>query len=165
MLGLNVSDEAATSQLAKEVFAHGVGGHHANISREIVGPGGSSFAGSTFDDFLQRIPGMGKPKTWTDAARRGVDFSEAGSFNPLNITGVGANADVFSPIAGGRRIGDMVEGINRNSLYLSLRQQGVSAEEAGRRVLAAHFDYTPDALTGGGSRPLFATLPSGSTED
>ncbi len=142
-----MTDAEATAQIAGEMYAHGIGGHLPNISREIVGPGGSSYAGRTFDEFLQRIPGQGTPKTWTGAAKRAVDFSEPGSANLLNTQGVGANADIFSPVAGGRRFGDMVEGINRGSLYLSLRQQGMSAEQAAQRVLASHFDYTPSALT------------------
>lgn len=149
MIGMagKMSDEQATAQLAKEMYAHGVGGHMPNIDRQIVGPGGSWAAGNTFDDFLQRIPGMGTPKSWTAAAQRALDFSEKGSLNPLNITGVGANADIFTPVAAGRQVGDMVEGVNRGSLYLTLRQQGMSAEQAAQRVLAAHFDYTPNALT------------------
>ncbi len=144
-----LSPQQATAELAQELYALGVGGHMPNIGKEIVGPaGGTVNMGVDLPAYLSRLPGE-TPLGVADAARTyaGMAPGQQVSWKPWNISGVGANADLLPPVAGGRQFGSIVEGVNRNSLYLSLRRQGYTKEAAAKEVLAAHFDYTRAAKT------------------
>lgn len=139
-----LSPEQATRELAKEMYAFGVGGHMPHLGREIAGPaGGLVSLGPDLEGFLARIPGQ-QPKTLTEAAQTfiGQAPGQTVSWNPINVAGVGSSIDMFPPVAGGRALGDIVEGVNRGSQYLSLRRQGFTAEQAAKEVLGTHFDYT-----------------------
>lgn len=137
----HLSPEQATRALGQEMYAWGIGGHMPHIGRDVVGPGGNLVnAGTTLDTFLARIPGYA-PQGVKSAVGK-LSSMEPGAWNPLNVQGVGANADIFSPVAAGRAMGDVVEGTNRGSLYFSLRRQGWTPEAAAREVVGSHFDYT-----------------------
>jgi hypothetical protein len=141
-----LSAEQATRELAREMYAHGVGGQLPHIAREVLGPSGEAVSlGNTLEDFLQRIPGR-QPRS-VGGALSELGSMAPGAWNPLNAAGVATNADVFSPVVAGRQLGDVVEGTNRGALYLGLRKQGFAPAEAAKQVLAAHFDYTPAAYT------------------
>ena len=132
----HLSPEQATQQLAQEMYAFGVSGHAHNAVKEATG--GGLVTGSTLEDVLSHIPGQ-QPKTIGGGLSR-LGTAQPGNWNPLNT-------ESFAPAAAGREIGDMVEGVNRGSLYLALRRQGYVPEEAARQVLQAHFDYSRGSMT------------------
>lgn len=139
--GLNLTPEQATAELAKLEFAHGIGGHAGNIFGEATLPGGQAVRlPRTLADIVGQIPGE-TPTTVGSALGR---FGELGqsrqAWNPLNL-------EQFAPTRVGRGIGDVVEGINRGSLFLALLRQGYEPGAAAQHVLAAHFKYGRDATT------------------
>lgn len=136
-----LSDAQATAELGKEMFAFRAAGRGLAGTRDIVGVSGG--AGQGLPELLNRIPGQ-NPESFATIAREAVPKSVA-ELNPLAIHGVGANTDVFSLMRAGRRAGDLVEDLNRGSLFIELRSQGYTAEQAAMQVRAAHFDYA--ALT------------------
>lgn len=141
-----LSAEEATRVLGKEMYAHGIGQGGASATREIVGPaGGTISSGQTLENILGRIPGEQPQSVMGSLSALGS--KEAGAWNPLNTAGVGSNKDIFAPLVAGRQVGDVVEGVNRNSLYLSLRKQGYTPEMAAEQVLKGHFDYGPTGST------------------
>jgi hypothetical protein len=143
-----LTPEQATREIAREMYAHGVAGHLPNVARETIGPSGSMVnTGTDLDSFLGRIVGN-KPGPSVGQMARNYVPTSLESVNPLNVAGVGANADLFAPVAAGRQLGDAVENVNRGSLFLALRRQGYTAEQAAKEVLSAHFDYTSAAKTG-----------------
>lgn len=142
-----LTPQEATREIAREMYAYGVGGHLPHLTREAIGPGGGLVnTGTDLASFRGRAVGTNPSPTVGEIARNYIPTSGE-QINPLNVAGVNTNADLFAPVAAGRQAGDLVENINRGSLYLSLRRQGYSAEEAAREVLAAHFDYTRAAKT------------------
>lgn len=142
-----LSADEATREIARELYAYGVGGHLPHLTRETIGPGGDLVSlGTNLDSFRGRVVGTNPTPSLGQIARNYVPTTGE-AINPLNIAGVGANADLFAPVAAGRQLGDVVENLNRNSLYVSLRRQGYTPESAAREVLGAHFDYTRAAKT------------------
>jgi hypothetical protein len=148
--GRNLTPEQATGELARMMAAWGIGGHVPHVGRDIVGPAGQTVnLPHALDDVLSRIPGN-TPKdlgTVLDILKGG---REGTSWNParaLDVAGVNTTRDVFTPIVAGRELGDVVEGVNRGTEYLSLLKRGYSPEAAAREVLATHFDYTANATT------------------
>jgi hypothetical protein len=157
-----LTSEKATALLADEMYARGVGGHNPHLVREVLGSEGrAAGVGAGLEDFGARIPGERELslsrafETYTGRA----PGQEARWFRPDLIQGVNANADLHPLVAGGRHAGDLVEGTNRGALYLSLRRQGYSADEAARKVLAAHFDYSKAAKTPLESQVLSRLVP------
>jgi hypothetical protein len=53
----------------------------------------------------------------------------------------------FGPFKGGRKLGDLVEFVNRYSHFVALKKRGWTNAAAARSVKLAHFDYSPQALT------------------
>lgn len=143
----------ATDALRMEMGSLNVGGHLQGQANEVLGAlGGPVRVGSSLDDFLSIMPGR-DPKTLGEAIRtyfgggKVADVPLTSKINPLNTQGVGAAEDLFAPVAGGRIAGDVVEGTNRSALYMTLRKQGYSAEQAAKEVIGAHFDYSGAGLT------------------
>lgn len=130
-----LDDAAATAQLGKEMFAFRAAGRGLAGTRDLVGSGASAEQG--LGSLLNRIPGQ-NAETFAGAVG---ELGKGGSWNPLDIHGVGANADLFPPMRAGRQAGDLVEDLNRGSLFIALRRQGFNAEQAAMKVRAAHFDY------------------------
>lgn len=141
-----MGSEEAAKQIAREMYSWGVGGHMPHISRELVGPTGDLInVGPTLTDYLARVPGQTSKSVGAALGELGTGASQA--WNPLNVAGVGTTTDLFAPVRAGRHMGDVVEGTNRGALYLGLRRQGFTAEQAAKHVLDAHFDYTPMGRT------------------
>lgn len=153
-----LTDAQATQSLAREMYAQGVGGYLPHVSREAVGPSGDVVSmGTGLSELRQRIPGV-RP-IGPDTALGKVLPKSLEEANPLNLSGVNTNVDRFAPVVAGRELGDYVEGLNRGSLYLSLRRQGWSEVEAGKKVLAAHFDYTRAGATNFESEVMRRLVP------
>lgn len=135
----HLANEAAQQALQHELYAWGVGGHVPHLGSEIIGPARQTLRGGTdLAGFGSRIPGE-VPKTVGGALSQTLPRSMA-ELNPLNI-------EKFAPIAGGREMGNVVEGVNRGELFMSLRRQGYTDEAAAAAVAKAHFDYTPGGKT------------------
>jgi hypothetical protein len=146
--GRNLTAEEATKEVARMAAAYNVAGHSSNVGRDIVGASGQAVTmPRSLDDVLATIPGH-RPTGVTEPLRTLAGGKEGTSWlRPLDIGGVNANADVFTPIVAGRQMGDVVEGVNRLPLFIDSLRQGFAPEEAARRVLAAQYDYTRQALT------------------
>ena len=146
-----LSPEEATKELAQEMYAWGIGGHKASIGREVVGPLGDPVRlGPDLESYLSRIPGEA-PRSIGGAISDTIPKS-LGELNPLDTE---ANA----LIRGGRQMGDVVEGVNRGSLYTSLRRQGYTPEAAAKQVLKSHFDYTRGNKTDFEAKVLSRVIP------
>lgn len=127
----HLSPEEATSALGREMAAQGIYG--ANMTRELnAGAQAVPASRGTLDALMGTVPGY-TPKT-VGSALEGLKTTNLADWNPLDV-------DKFAPVAAGRNVGDVVEGVNRGSLYLALRRQGYTAEQAAKEVLEAHFDY------------------------
>ncbi len=153
--------QEATKEIGREMYQWGVGGHAPHLGRQVAGPaGGVVNLGTDLEGYLARIPGE-SPKTITGAARAYVGQApgQSVSWNPMNVAGVSSNADLFPLVAGGRQLGDVVEGVNRGSLFLSLRRQGYSAEQAAKEVIGAHFDYSRAGKTTTEAKALSRAFP------
>jgi hypothetical protein len=133
----HLSPEAATQALSREMFAHGGMDYLMNPARELargkIAEGGLQ---GSLETFLGRMPGE-SPRTLTRAGEK-----LGGDWLPWR-----SGLDEWAPFAAGREAGDVVEGTNRAALYIQMRQQGYSAEQAGQAVKAAHFEYGPAAKT------------------
>lgn len=142
----HLSDREATDMLAREMAQYGLGNVH-HMGRDALG---RQRGATTLEELRGMIPGE-NPQTLTGAFSGATEGLTANPIqlakNAADIQGVNATKDLFGPIRTGRGVGDVVEGSNRGTLYLSLRKQGYAPEEAARRTLAAHFDYSPGALT------------------
>src|SRR5262249_24140672 len=135
----HLSPEQATQELAREMYAWGVGGHMPHLAREVAGPLNTPVhLGPDLQGFLNRIPGY-QPKTVGGALEASIPRSLE-EIKPWNVAGVGTTEDLTAPVRGGRLMGDVVEGTNRGGLYISVRRQGYTPEQAAKEVLAAHFD-------------------------
>jgi hypothetical protein len=146
--GRPATAEEATKQLARWQFAYNVGGHSPNVGREVVTAAGDTLAmPRTLDDVAGQIPGevpkgIGTVKDILLGRQEGTSYR-----NPLAIAGVGAKQDAFTPVVAGRALGDVVENANRTPLFVNFLREGYSPEEAARRVLGSHYDYSRGALT------------------
>ncbi len=154
-----LSDEAATQALGREMYAWGVGGHMPHLANEGVGPLGTPVnLGTDLGGFLGRIPGE-QPRSFLGSLQASVPGSSLESWLPWNVAGVRTNKDLFAPVAGGRLMGDTVEGVNRGALYLGLRRQGYTPQAAAEAVIKAHFDYTRGAKTALEANVLSRLIP------
>ncbi len=150
--GLNLTPEEATRRLAQQMAGYGISGHLPHAAQDIVGPAGELLRmPTTLDDVLARVPGHESKglNSIADAyAGRGRWADTTWNpFKALQIQGAGSHRDVHRAVAAGREVGEVVEGVNRGGLFLDLVRQGWTPEEAARRTLKAHFDYTKNATT------------------
>lgn len=148
-----LSEAAAHDKIAMEMAAYNVGGHLQGQAADLLGPTGQRIPGGKgIDQVLNMIPGR-DPQSLSRAGQTLIGGGDVAGeslrdrFNPVMTAGFGAEKDIFTPVAAGRVAGNVVEGTNRGALYMSLRKQGYSAEQAAREVLGAHFDYSGNALT------------------
>lgn len=146
--GRPVTAEEATRQLARWQFAYNVGGHTPNIGRDVLTGAGDVIAmPRTLDDVAGQVPGLvpkgvGTVKDILLGRQEGTSY-----LNPLAVAGVSAKHDVFTPVVAGRAMGDVIENANRSPLFVNYLKQGFTPEEAARRVLSSHYDYSRGALT------------------
>jgi len=140
--GLPLTDEAATKIVGELAYSHRMSGRWA-------GQGITDFQGGYLQDAdasLNAIPGQ-VPMTPMKDFAEGWTFRK-GSKNPLNIRGVGDNEiSTFAPVAGGEKLGEYVEGLNRIAPFLHQLKKGIDPAEAGRRVMDAHVDYSGKAFS------------------
>lgn len=96
-------------------------------------------AKTQIDRLRSRFPGA-NPDSLKDIAKSYIPRTLAQA-DPRKIAGVGANVDIFAPVAAGRRLGNMTEQLNRVAGYVELRKQGYTPEVAAAKIRAAHVDY------------------------
>lgn len=150
--GQSLTPEQATQQLARWAAGYGVSGHLPHAGMDVVGPSGNMIRMPTsLDDVMARVPGY-RPTGWESIKETalGQGRGEGTGMWPkqyFQLAGAGGPKDMWRPVAVGREVGDVVEGTNRMSLFLSLMQDGWAPEAAAKEVLRGHFDYTKDALT------------------
>jgi hypothetical protein len=150
--GRNMTAREATDEVARLYAAYGASGHPGGAAaRDVVGAAGGRVAlPKTLDDVLSAIPGY-QPETVAGALRKGVGLEGQASLNPLqvlNVQGVNSAVDKFAPIAGGRALGEVVEGTNRLPLFMKSLEEGYTPAEAAARVLRTQYNYAPEAFTG-----------------
>lgn len=129
-----LTDDQATRKFAEELFAQDVAPRGQGIGLE-------SLTGTTLDRNLAAdIPGI-YPNRLRDAFSSALPRNLRQS-NPLNVSGVATETDVFAPAVAGRQLGSLVEAQNRIEGYLELRRQGYAPERAAERIRQAHVDYS-----------------------
>lgn len=143
--GMSTDAAEATAQLRREMFAQGLVGHHQGQSLDIQGAAQSTLAG--------QFPGL-EPRAGgtVESFRRGMadllpetgpgSPSVASQYAPWNVRGAAADEDLFRPAIVGQSAAAYTEELNRVSPYIELRLQGLSPEEAAKRVRAAQVDYS-----------------------
>jgi hypothetical protein len=148
--GRNLTAREATDEVARLYAAYGASGHPGGHARDIVGAaGGRVELPRAMDDVLATIPGR-QPATVRGAASKYLGLEGDASLNPLqalNIQGVNSSVDKFAPVAGGRAMGEVVEGVNRLPLFIKSLEEGYTPAEAAARVLRTQYNYAPSSLT------------------
>ncbi len=133
-LGLN--NEQANAELIKKIWEWNIPGRHTLPSQEISGG----------------IMQSGRDAEILGAARGSINpvkvvpkmvpttLEEA---NPLAVAGVGGRTkDTFAPIKAGRELGTGLDEVNKVSVFLAKKMQGLSDLEAYRSTIASHFDFS-----------------------
>lgn len=132
--GLN--DEQAWKAMLQEIYQWNVPGGKKQLSKELIG---SSFAGAKEMPIIGAPGGSINPLTKIQQAipttlEEAKPWKTAGAF--------GETRDIFAPVKAGRELGSDLDQVNRVSVYLAKRSQGLSPEAAYKEVLATHFDFT-----------------------
>lgn len=141
----NLTPEAATAQLQRELQIFDVQHRAGQLSRETVpdGVGG-----------LQRLQEMvpGTPqKGFLEQFAPLKESAAADWKNPFHVSGgigfkgkeaVRYTEDVFPLAKTGRNVASYLDDINRVSAYIAFRRQGFEPLAAAERTLQTHFDFT-----------------------
>lgn len=129
-----LSDAAATSKFADEIFAHEV----ASTSQGITSQG--AVAGTSLSrNMASDIPGVA-PIKLRKIAQKAIPKNLAQA-NPFNIAGVRGSETVNSVVAAGNDFGHFTDANIRITGYLELRRKGWSPEKAAERIRQTQVDY------------------------
>lgn len=136
-----MTPQDATRQLQNMAMQYRVAdvtsvGDFANLADDVAG---RQAADQQLYDLLGQFPGE-RPDSLRQAVFSGFPRSKA-QWNPLNQAGVGANRDVFAPVAAGRRVGNMTESMGRLAGFINLLKKGYDPAVAAGKIRAAHVDY------------------------
>ena len=137
--GMNLTDEAATEALRREMYAQGITGEKQGLSAEQLT--------DTVGTAASQFPGIDKAKSINPLAwqwSRPVPESTFAQrwLMPWMSKGVMSDADVFRPGQLGRDLGGYTEALNRLAPYIAMRRQGFDPKAAAREVNRAQVDYT-----------------------
>jgi len=137
--GLNLTDEAATEALRRDMYAQGITGEKQGLSAEQLT--------DTVGTAASQFPGIDKAKSVNPLAWQWSKPAEDSTFAqrwlmPWMSKGVMSDTDVFRPGQLGRDLGGYVEGLNRLAPYIAMRRQGFDPKAAAREVNRAQVDYT-----------------------
>jgi len=78
----------------------------------------------------------------TDEAKKAGYSSAQQLLNPFLTEGVGADANIFRPVAQGRAVGEAAEDWMRSAHYMAKREAGFAPEVAAESVAKYHIDYS-----------------------
>ena len=138
-VGMNLTDEAATEALRREMYAQGITGEKQGLSAEQLT--------DTVGTAASQFPGIDRAKSINPLAWQWSKPAEDSTFAqrwlmPWMSKGVMSDADVFRPGQLGRDLGGYTEALNRLAPYLAMRRQGFDPKAAAREVNRAQVDYT-----------------------
>lgn len=137
--GMNLTDEAATEALRREMYAQGITGEKQGLSAEQLT--------DTVGTAASQFPGIDKAKSINPFAWQWSKPVPESTFAqrwlmPWMSKGVMSDADVFRPGQLGRDLGSYTEALNRLAPYIAMRRQGFDPKAAAREVNRAQVDYT-----------------------
>lgn len=141
--GLNLTPEAATQELVKELMAGRVAFTRNTQVADTVG--GPAVKWGVLAKDMPDVGGAVRPFA-DDAADFGRTYfglpGGGTNWNPMGIAGIGERtADTFAPVAGGRKLGNAVEDWLRGTHYLSKRLAGEVPDAAKFSVMKYQLDY------------------------
>lgn len=137
--GKNLTDEQATEELRKIIYANAIVGEKQGISAEqlmdTVGTAASQYPGIDGARSINPLRGrFSQPVPESTFAQRW--------FMPWMSKGVMSEKDIFRPGQLGRDLGQYTESLNRLSPFIAMIRQGYDPRAAAAMVNKAQVDYT-----------------------
>lgn len=136
----NLSPQDATKALANEVFTHDINTH--TLMQDVAGVQKQN-QGSLYSRVLQQIPGAEPKPFWKSIGKAGMEAgAHVGGTGPISKTASVLNTPVRAALGAGAEAGNRVEALNRTSMYIAFRRQGMAPAVAAQRVKEINVDYS-----------------------
>ncbi len=137
--GKNLTDEQATEELRKIIYANAIVGEKQGISAEqlmdTIGTAATQYPGVDGSRSVNPLRGQFSPPVPEST------FAQRW-FMPWMSKGVLADKDIFRPGQLGRDLGQYTESLNRLSPFISMIRRGYDPQAAAALVNKAQVDYT-----------------------